>query len=58
MQNAKFWRDKLAANQARDRIVNGTLHVMGWKVLRIWEHELTKQNERRLRARLRRVLPA
>jgi very-short-patch-repair endonuclease len=31
---------------------------MGWKVLRIWEHELTKQNERRLLARLRRMLPA
>jgi DNA mismatch endonuclease (patch repair protein) len=57
-QNAKFWQDKLAANRTRDRLVNRTLRTMGWKVLRIWEHELTKQNERRLLARLRRMLPA
>jgi DNA mismatch endonuclease (patch repair protein) len=39
----------------RDR-ANRTLRVEGWRVLRIWEHELTKQNERRLLARLRRLL--
>jgi DNA mismatch endonuclease (patch repair protein) len=55
--NAGFWRKKLAGNRTRDRLVNRTLRVEGWRVLRIWEHELTKQNERRLRARLRRVLP-
>jgi very-short-patch-repair endonuclease len=29
---------------------------MGWRVLRIWEHELTKKNEARLPGRLRRAL--
>jgi DNA mismatch endonuclease, patch repair protein len=38
--NAAFWRKKLAANQARDRLVTRTLRRMGWKVVRIWEHEL------------------
>jgi len=53
-QNAKFWREKIARNQARDRLVTRTLRRAGWKVLRIWEHELTRKYERRLLARLRR----
>lgn len=58
--NAAFWRRKLAANQARDRKVNRTLRAAGWRVLRIWEHELTRKGERKLLARLHRafaVLP-
>ena len=51
--NAKFWREKLARNRARDREVNRTL---GWRVLRIREHELTRKNEPRLLARLCRVI--
>lgn len=52
--NAAFWAAKLSANQARDRRVNRELRARGWKVVRIWEHELTRKNERRLLARLRR----
>lgn len=54
--NAAFWRRKLAANKARDRRVNWALRRAGWRVLRIWEHELTKKQEARLVARLRRAL--
>jgi len=50
--NAAFWRKKIATNQARDRLVTRTLRAKGWRVLRIWEHELTRQNERRLIRRL------
>lgn len=53
--NAAFWAAKLAANVARDRLVNRTLRREGWRVLRIWEHELTRRYERRLLARLRRA---
>jgi DNA mismatch endonuclease (patch repair protein) len=35
-----FWRSKLAANMARDRQVNRQLRRRGWRVLRLWEHEL------------------
>lgn len=38
-----FWRDKLQANQRRDRLVNRTLRAQGWRVLRIWEHELKNE---------------
>lgn len=54
-QNAKFWREKIARNQARDCLVTRTLRARGWRVLRLWEHELTRKYEARLLARLRRV---
>jgi DNA mismatch endonuclease (patch repair protein) len=63
--NAAFWRKKLAANKARDRMVNRTLRAQGWRVLRIWEHELPKhgvrsaeRGEGRLLAKLRKALAA
>ncbi len=54
--NAKFWRDKIAGNQVRDRLVNRTLLARGVRVLRIWEHELKRKNENRLIVRLNRAL--
>jgi DNA mismatch endonuclease (patch repair protein) len=54
-QNAEFWSAKIAANQARDRLVTRTLRARGWRVLRIWEHELTKRHQARLLARLHRI---
>ena len=40
--NRAFWHRKLSMNKARDRLVNRTLRRGGWRVLRIWEHELAK----------------
>lgn len=54
--NAAYWRQKFAANKARDRLVTRALRRNGWRVLRIWEHELTRKNEARLVRRLRRFL--
>lgn len=53
--NAAFWRKKFAANTRRDQLVTRTLRKDGWRVLRIWEHELARKNEVRLLARLRRI---
>ena len=53
--NTEFWRTKIARNQTRDRLVTRTLRAQGWRVLRIWEHELAKKNATRLAGRLRRV---
>ena len=53
--NAAFWRKKLAANQARDKFVTRTLRRQGWRVVRIWEHELAK-NPGRCIERIRRLL--
>ncbi|MBZ5572245.1 MAG: very short patch repair endonuclease [Acidobacteriia bacterium] len=51
--NEAFWADKLTRNKARDRLVVRTLRSRGWRVLRIWHHELSVSNERRLLRRLR-----
>jgi hypothetical protein len=44
--NRAFWQRKLAANKTRDRVVTRTLRAQGWRVLRIWEHELQKAMKR------------
>lgn len=51
--NVAFWKKKLHGNRARDRLVTRTLRSKGWRVIRVWEHELTKKNESRLLKRLR-----
>lgn len=38
--NYIFWKKKLEKNKARDKAVNCTLKSKGWRVLRIWQHEL------------------
>lgn len=54
--NRNFWEHKLAQNKVRDRMINKSLRSSGWRVLRIWQHELTKRNERALIRRLRSAL--
>jgi len=39
----RFWRDKLAANRKRDRLVNRALRSAGWRVVRVWEHQLPQR---------------
>ncbi|MCX5733248.1 MAG: very short patch repair endonuclease [candidate division NC10 bacterium] len=56
--NRAFWCRKLEGNIARDRVVNLTLRKTGWRVMRVWQHDLTMKNEARLAARLRRALDA
>lgn len=38
--NAAFWAAKLAENKVRDRYVSRTLRRRGWRVVRVWEHDL------------------
>lgn len=38
--NAEYWRAKIERNRKRDSEVNALLKSFGWKVIRIWEHEL------------------
>ncbi len=54
-QNRKFWREKIARNQARDALTTKGLRRNGWRVLRIWECALTAK---RSQATLRRLLRA
>lgn len=37
-----FWRDKLRANRARDQRNFRRLRSGGWRVVRIWQHEIRR----------------
>ncbi len=58
MSNRAFWTAKLARNKARDHLVMRMLRKRGWRVLRVWQHELSAKNEQRLLRRLRNAILA
>ena len=53
--NAAFWRAKFRRNRARDRRDTRRLRRVGWRVLRLWEHELKPKARPTLLAKLRKV---
>ena len=43
--NTPFWVAKISRNRLRDKKVDESLKRLGWKVIRIWEHQaLGKEN--------------
>jgi DNA mismatch endonuclease, patch repair protein len=58
VNNRLFWQEKLSANKRRDRCVMHTLKAQGWRVLRVWEHELSRRNQQQLVQRIQRALGA
>jgi len=54
--NRAFWKKKLTRNKVRDEFVKRTLRARGWRILRIWQHELTRKNESRLLRKIHRAL--
>jgi DNA mismatch endonuclease (patch repair protein) len=53
--NAAFWRAKFRRNLERDRRDTRNLRRAGWKVVRMWEHELRAKARPRLLAKLHRL---
>jgi len=47
--NQRFWDAKVIQNRNRDRNVNRELRKLGWKVIRIWEHDLKKPQGPRIK---------
>lgn len=37
--NPDFWRKKIEANRVRDADTDQRLNALGWKTVRVWEHE-------------------
>lgn len=54
--NSEFWDKKLARNKSRDRVVTRTLRERGWKVIRIWQHALSRDRQAGTIGRIRRAL--
>jgi len=42
---APFWRDKLKANRTRDQRNFRKLRALGWRVVRIWQHQIKRDPE-------------
>ena len=38
--NVKYWASKIKRNMKRDTMVNAKLEADGWRVIRIWEHQI------------------
>jgi DNA mismatch endonuclease (patch repair protein) len=57
--NAEWWRAKLDRNAARDRDTTDHLSLMGWTVMRFWEHESADEIAKRIMAEvgMKRVAP-
>ena len=55
--NRPYWQEKVRRNRFRDRMASRELRRKGWKVLRVWEHQLKDQKSSRdVLNRLRRLL--
>lgn len=44
--NRYFWREKIRRNRERDEGVDFALRKLGWKVVRVWEHDIKKSTDR------------
>jgi DNA mismatch endonuclease (patch repair protein) len=40
----KYWQEKIQGNIDRDRKVRSEMRRGGWRILRIWEHEIIGEN--------------
>jgi DNA mismatch endonuclease (patch repair protein) len=38
--NSWYWPDKIARNRERDQDTDSALKAAGWRVVRVWEHDL------------------
>ena len=54
-QNAAYWKAKVANNRRRDKTVNSKLKGRGWKVVRIWEHDIKRNSTKNLDKILNRI---
>lgn len=46
--NRQYWETKLSHNKSRDRRNSQRLRLNGWRVLRVWEHNLESERGRAL----------
>lgn len=51
-RNGGWWREKIAANAARDRSTTRLLRRNGWSVIRVWAHEAPERAAGRVRRTL------
>lgn len=55
--NATWWAEKIGANVQRDRRQTTLLENLGWKVLRVWEHDTLSDDLQKVSRRIAALLP-
>ena len=48
--NTEFWERKIFQNFARDKEIGRLLAAKGWRVIRVWEHEIKDSLEETVKA--------
>lgn len=51
--NRSYWEPKLARNVRRDAETDAALAAVGWRIIRVWEHEAAEHAAEQVRAALR-----
>jgi DNA mismatch endonuclease (patch repair protein) len=54
--NRRYWNAKITGNQVRDRSNNRALRRAGYRVIRVWEHELLEGCDAKWLVRLRELI--
>lgn len=44
--NKKYWVNKIERNKFRDKEVNKYYKKLGWKIFRVWEHDVLKNSNK------------
>ena len=52
--NTRWWMEKLGGNVLRDRRADARLEALGWRVVRVWEHEDARDAADRVEEEVRR----
>lgn len=47
--NTEYWRKKISGNRRRDKKIARQLRRKGWRVIRVWEHEVRADPEKAAR---------
>jgi DNA mismatch endonuclease (patch repair protein) len=50
--NREWWQEKLTKNATRDGETDAHLHRLGWRVVRLWEHDSASEGFERVRQAL------
>ena len=45
-----YWLPKIKHNMERDKVINRALRKIGWRVVRVWEHDIRKNPKKALSA--------
>ncbi len=55
VNNSEYWIKKISGNIARDKKNNRKLRALGWKVIRVWESDIKKNQQRVVKTVIRKI---